>query len=215
MARLYREKALEKAKVDEHSTPSRLLKAAEDLFARKGYSGTSIRDIADGVGVNVALVHYHWGSKEDLWNTVSYNIRTELLEFSKELASEIEKVQTQEDVEYVVSRLFDFVSDNPNAIRLMAQKGPGGGVPVWMNDVVSESLGLGLEFVTGSGEVEFDTVDIRMALTIIVGAFFIFFTHPELMELLFDEDPENYSKGFRKQASSALSIMISRFAGLE
>lgn len=46
-----------------------LLKAAIPLFAKKGYSGTSVKDIADKAGVNVSLVSYHFDGKEGLYRT--------------------------------------------------------------------------------------------------------------------------------------------------
>jgi len=48
-------------------TRARLLEAAVDLFAERGFHGTSIRDIALRADVNVASAHYHFGSKEDLY----------------------------------------------------------------------------------------------------------------------------------------------------
>jgi AcrR family transcriptional regulator len=40
--------------------------AAVKLFYSKGYSGTSVRDIAASAGVNVALISYHFGGKKGL-----------------------------------------------------------------------------------------------------------------------------------------------------
>ncbi len=39
---------------------------AEDLFSSKGYDGTSVRDISEAAGVNVAMISYYFGSKEKL-----------------------------------------------------------------------------------------------------------------------------------------------------
>lgn len=52
------------------ATPARLLDAAIELFARHGFHGTSIRDIAQRAGANVAAGHYHYGSKEGLYLAV-------------------------------------------------------------------------------------------------------------------------------------------------
>ncbi len=49
------------------ATSTRLLAAATELFARHGFHGTSIRDIAERAGANVAAGHYHYGSKEGLY----------------------------------------------------------------------------------------------------------------------------------------------------
>jgi len=44
----------------------KILDAAEGLFAEQGYGCTPIKAIAEGAGVNPALVHYYFGSKRDL-----------------------------------------------------------------------------------------------------------------------------------------------------
>jgi len=49
------------------ATRDRLLAAATGLFAERGFNGTSIRDIAERAGTNVASGHYHYGSKEGLY----------------------------------------------------------------------------------------------------------------------------------------------------
>lgn len=43
-----------------------IITTAEKLFAVKGYDGTSVRDIADAAGVNIAMISYYFGSKEKL-----------------------------------------------------------------------------------------------------------------------------------------------------
>jgi AcrR family transcriptional regulator len=47
-------------------TRERLLDAAERLFAEEGITRTSLRAITLAAGVNVAAIHYHFGSKEAL-----------------------------------------------------------------------------------------------------------------------------------------------------
>jgi AcrR family transcriptional regulator len=43
-----------------------IMEAAEKLFADKGFAGTSVRDIAEAAGVNLAMISYYFGSKEKL-----------------------------------------------------------------------------------------------------------------------------------------------------
>lgn len=43
-----------------------ILVATEELISIKGYSATSVRDIAQLAGVNVAMISYYFGSKEKL-----------------------------------------------------------------------------------------------------------------------------------------------------
>lgn len=43
-----------------------ILVVAEQLFGEKGFDGTSVRDIAQQAGVNLAMISYYFGSKEKL-----------------------------------------------------------------------------------------------------------------------------------------------------
>ncbi len=48
----------------------RILDAAEELFAQRGFHGVSVRDITGAAGVDVALANYHFGSKLGLLEAV-------------------------------------------------------------------------------------------------------------------------------------------------
>ncbi len=48
------------------STKDRILGAAEQLFAQRGFDGASLRQLTTAAGVNLAAVNYHFGSKEKL-----------------------------------------------------------------------------------------------------------------------------------------------------
>ncbi|WP_205752580.1 TetR/AcrR family transcriptional regulator [Cryptosporangium phraense] len=52
---------------DAAGTRQRLLEAARRRFATDGYSATTVRDIADEAGVNVALISRYFTSKEGLF----------------------------------------------------------------------------------------------------------------------------------------------------
>jgi TetR/AcrR family transcriptional regulator len=47
-----------------------ILKSAEQLFAEKGYAAVSIKEIAEGVNVNPAMIHYYFGNKNKLLQQV-------------------------------------------------------------------------------------------------------------------------------------------------
>ena len=47
-----------------------ILSKAEELFAQKGYEGSTVRDIAQAAGVNLAMISYYFGSKEKLIETL-------------------------------------------------------------------------------------------------------------------------------------------------
>jgi AcrR family transcriptional regulator len=47
-----------------------IIETAERLFAKKGFDGTSVRDIAEEAGINVAMISYYFGSKEKLMEAI-------------------------------------------------------------------------------------------------------------------------------------------------
>jgi AcrR family transcriptional regulator len=47
-----------------------IISTAEKLFAEKGFKGTSVRDIAEEAGINVAMISYYFGSKEQLMEAI-------------------------------------------------------------------------------------------------------------------------------------------------
>lgn len=58
------------ATVETRDTKVRILDAAEKLFADLGFDGTSMRAVTGEAKVNLAAVHYHFGSKEALLTAV-------------------------------------------------------------------------------------------------------------------------------------------------
>ena len=100
-----------------------ILDAAEALFAQKGYAATSVREIADEVDVNPAMIHYYFGSKISLLQSV--------LERTMEpLAEALSKMRTagQSPVSEIVHLLVDTLSKRPNLPPLVAREVmlPGG-----------------------------------------------------------------------------------------
>ena len=77
------------------STKNKILDAAEELFAIKGFNGTSLREITSQAEVNLAAVNYHFGSKKEL-------IKAVMSRYMNELAPNLERsllaVIKQEDL---------------------------------------------------------------------------------------------------------------------
>jgi len=54
----------------DYSTRERILAAADALFGEIGFDAAPTRKIAERCGVNKALIHYHFASKQELFNAV-------------------------------------------------------------------------------------------------------------------------------------------------
>jgi TetR/AcrR family transcriptional regulator len=60
--------------MSENSTENKILEAARNVFVRKGMSGARMQEIADEAGINKALLHYYYRSKEKLFLAIFENI---------------------------------------------------------------------------------------------------------------------------------------------
>ncbi len=91
-----------------------IMMVAEKLFAANGYNGTSVRDIATKAKVNVSMISYYFGSKENLMEELFKWRMEEGLNFAKNILendelNEIQKIDAFID-NFVnrVQRLRDF-----------------------------------------------------------------------------------------------------------
>jgi TetR/AcrR family transcriptional regulator, cholesterol catabolism regulator len=69
--------------VVEAPTKERIFAAAIELFHRQGYNATSLRQIADGVGLQVGSLYNHMSSKEQLLFDIMREVMTELIEHTE------------------------------------------------------------------------------------------------------------------------------------
>ena len=57
-------------KKKDQSTEERILASAKKIFVEKGMAGARMQDIADDAGINKALLHYYFRSKEKLFEVI-------------------------------------------------------------------------------------------------------------------------------------------------
>ena len=76
------------------STRERILTVAEDLFARHGFAGASLRHVTAAARVNLAAVNYHFGSKDGLIEEV---VRRRLDELNRGRLAALEATMQRQD----------------------------------------------------------------------------------------------------------------------
>ncbi|NMC48073.1 MAG: CerR family C-terminal domain-containing protein [Desulfovibrio sp.] len=97
-------------------TRLRLLAAAGQLFAQKGYRAATIRDICRRAKANVASVHYHFGSKEKLYEAVLRHAHDEALRrYPPDMGLDAAGSPEQKLATYVRSMLLRMLAKDENA----------------------------------------------------------------------------------------------------
>lgn len=92
-------------------TRREILWAAGEAFAASGFVGATTRAVAARAGVNVATLHYHFGSKEGLYRAVLENA-------SRGTMPAVPTGLDGEVVERLVDGLFSFGAERPILARL-------------------------------------------------------------------------------------------------
>lgn len=67
------------------TTKEKITEAALTLFAEKGYKGTSVKNIADAVGIKDASLYNHFKSKQEIFNSIVDLIMTHISDLSQTL----------------------------------------------------------------------------------------------------------------------------------
>ncbi|NCI51106.1 TetR/AcrR family transcriptional regulator [Sediminibacterium roseum] len=98
-----------------------IMNVAIELFAEKGFEGTSVRDLAARADVNVAMVNYYFGSKDRLFEAiVEYKAS-----FMRGKLDEIEadtKMSEIQKIDLIIENYVAKILSNPSFHRVLHQE---------------------------------------------------------------------------------------------
>lgn len=97
-------------------TKQALLETAKDLFSRQGYDATSLRQIADALGMTKAAVYYHYPAKEHLLLALT----RPMLDGLSELVTQL-RTAKETQPEDALSSYLDLFIEHLSIIHVMAQ----------------------------------------------------------------------------------------------
>jgi TetR/AcrR family transcriptional regulator len=93
------------------NTEEKILNAAREIFHRKGFDGARMQEIADEAGINKALLHYYYRSKENLFDAVFKEAFTEL--FKKIFSIIGSNIPLEEKIQYIFNDYIGFMQTKP------------------------------------------------------------------------------------------------------
>lgn len=106
-----------KAAVAEQSSRDKILDAAERLFAKRGYAGVGLSEVADVVGLGKSSLFHHFGSKAQLYAAVAARILRRIEEhLVRSLARGGDPVVR---LERWLDELIDLLAANPTYARVL------------------------------------------------------------------------------------------------
>jgi AcrR family transcriptional regulator len=98
------------------TTAERILAAATELFADRGFEGTSTRAIGRAAQANIAMIAYHYGDKEGLYRAVLEATYAAMLDVA--LPSPLPS-DPAERIRLLVTTAYNFGRSRKDEVRLM------------------------------------------------------------------------------------------------
>ena len=107
---------------DEVVSTERVLDAALEAFADRGYEGTSVRELARGLGVSHNLIPQRVGTKDQLWYAA---VERGFAALTVALVTAVEELDEADDLERLRALVVRFIEANaadPALLRIITQE---------------------------------------------------------------------------------------------
>lgn len=127
-----------KSRITDTHTRDKIFRAATQVFEEKGYSGARMQEIADRAGINKALLHYYFRSKDQLFMAVFQVLLRKM--FEKIIAIFQADLSFKEKIKLFLDQHIDFLIKNPKLPMFLLNEMA---VNPAINEGVRESLNYG------------------------------------------------------------------------
>jgi AcrR family transcriptional regulator len=117
-------------------TETKILDTAERLFGENGYGATSLRQIIADAGVNLAAIHYHFGTKEELLDQLILRMAAPVNEERLAILDQVESqagrgpLDIRKVLEAFLGPPLRRAGNKPQVVRLMGRMYAEGLMPV-------------------------------------------------------------------------------------
>jgi AcrR family transcriptional regulator len=103
----------------------KILLAAEELFAQRGYDATSLNEVGAAAGITKAVIYDHFASKPDLYMAVLEEKAAELVAHIYARMDQVdESLPAEESLRVAIHAFLSFVGERPFAWKLLFRDPP-------------------------------------------------------------------------------------------
>lgn len=169
-----------------------ILKAARDLFTRKGFAAVRMQDIADEAGINRTLLHYYFRTKEKLFEKIFTEAIEQVFPNVQEILNSDEPLFVK--IEQLISQYIDFAMAHPYLPSFVIHElnqNPDK-IPALLGNMKQKpELGkflMGIQAMTQKGEIR-PIQPLHLVINIISLCLFPFIAKPMMYGILGITDP--------------------------
>jgi len=173
-------------------TERRILMASVKIFSEKGFDGSRTDEIAQLAGVNKAMIHYYFESKERLYVTLISIVFKRLSLIFREYFGEFSPETIREDLSLFIDNYIEFIRANLKFFRILLWELARGGDLVGrvMKEIIGEhfiQIQALFDEAIQKGYIR-PLVPRHLMVSVISTILFYFISHP-IVSRLWDEDP--------------------------
>ncbi len=173
-----RKKTVEKRARRGKDTREKILIVATRLFARKGFAGTSMDEIADEVGIKKASLYHHFASKHEIYDELIKRVLSEIMQmFRKSFYSD----DIIEDAKNFMKEITFFVAKNDDYLKILVREVLDENVPIRQlaNKYLPDLLFVGAEILEegkkkGIFKKGVDPIHLSITITGAILSYFLF-----------------------------------------
>ena len=172
----------------------RIAQVALDLFAARGFDNVGVTEIAEKAGVSQPSIHYHFRSKQDLWEASMGALVQDMERASSLRESVLASLDPLSSLKALCAIIIEQSVKTPNLGRVILSEGQTGGPRLdWlMRHVFAEGYYQFLELIEECVEAKLiKPYNPYQILMLLHGAAVTHFNVAPLVDAVFGEDPRS------------------------
>ncbi len=98
----------------------KILNAAKNAFAQKGFAAVGIREIAKEAGLNSATLYHYFKNKDEIYSEILEQTYNKIVEILQEISTL--EMEEKEVVKVAVGRYIDFIYENRGFLKILVHE---------------------------------------------------------------------------------------------
>ncbi len=194
--------------MNSENSKEKIVQAAYRVFVRKGMDGARMQEIADEAGINKAMLHYYFNSKEQLFNVVFYEILSKLIPGLIPIFRGDEPFEDK--IEAIIAEYDSYMSRNPFLPQFIVREINRD--PDQLSRFISNQ-GLDFEMIEKMIDLEVKMGNIKPItfphlFANLIGMIVVpYLGRPLFQRKLFKNDPEKYDQ-FLRERRSVITLFV-------